>query len=120
MAGVKFITRKVKGSSLIETITAMLIISMVFGMALLIYLNVYKANGQILRAEAAIALQDAWAETERSKDFTNRSWKFDDFVLYREINPSTDNKDLLVIKFEIRNKEAKLLSERKFLKYVAQ
>jgi len=97
----------------------MIIISMVFGMAIMIYLNIYKANGQSLKTEAAIVLQDAWANTERAQAYTNGSWQYGDFVVSREVTPMSSD-ELLMIRFEMRDDHLKLVAERKFLKYVAQ
>lgn len=115
----KFWQHKAAGSSLIETITAMIIISMVFAMAVTIYLNVYKSNGQFRKMQADLAIDDRWVETQQANDYTEKSWPYETFTLFRLALPAADSKELRVIRFEIRDEDGRLLAERKFLRYVA-
>lgn len=106
--------KRLRASSMIETITAMLIIMMVFGFATIIFLHVYRTGNMSQRMEAAIKLQDVWAMTKHQKEFTDREWIDDDFSVVRKVLPYSGSERLVLIQIEVYRKETSL-ALRKFL-----
>lgn len=108
-------SRSVKSSSIIEVTTAMIIISMVFGLAIVIYLNLQRAGVSSQRLYARIKLETVFSETNRLKKYETREVSFEDVVIYQKVD-RIDN-GLLSISLEARDDRGKLIAEQKHFVY---
>jgi hypothetical protein len=93
----------------------MIIISMVFGLAITIYLNLQRSGISSQRLEARIKLETVFSETNRLRKYETREVKFEDVVVYQKVD-RTDN-GLLFIVLEARNEQGKLIAEQKHFVY---
>lgn len=77
--------KKLKGSTLVEVIVAMVIILTCMGIAMSIFLNVSRDMNEELRILAEIRIHALATETNRAKDYTDTSVDFDNMKLQRNI-----------------------------------
>src|SRR6188768_2103292 len=125
MAGMKNLKRllriTVRASSLIEVITAMVIISMVFSMASIIFLNVQKTGLSKRKLEAMMILDETFTESVRTNQYVTREVSYTDEIrIYQEVRPSRLSNLLLVVVLEARDRDGKLVAEQKHLLHVAE
>lgn len=111
----RFILQRVRASSLIEVIAAMLILSMVFGLAIVIYLNVQRSGVSARKLICIVRLEAAFAETEQQRTFTSREWQYDDLTVYQEVKQ--DSAGLTVVILEGRDPAGKLVATKKHMVY---
>lgn len=108
-------SRRVKSSSIIEVTTAMIIISMVFGLAIIIYLNLQRTGISSQRLSARIELEAVFAETSRLKKFETREVNFESIVVYQKVERADNG--LVNIALEARDEQGKLIAEQKYFVY---
>jgi len=109
---------RLKASSLIEVTVALVIISMIFTIAITIYLNVQRSGFSTGKLLHNVMLDDAYNETMKARDYTSKEIQYDEVTLFRDVKRSDLNKNLIMLKLELRNTDGALLAERKYLLYV--
>jgi hypothetical protein len=108
-------SHRVRSSSIIEVTTAMIIISMVFGLAIVIYLNLQRTGVFSQRLSARIKLESVFSETNRLKKYENRDVNFEDIVIYQKVDNSVSG--FLTVVLEARDEQGKLIAEQKHFVY---
>lgn len=108
-------SHRVRSSSIIEVTTAMIIISMVFGLAIIIYLNLQRTGVSSQRLSARIKLETVFSETNRLKKFETREVDFENIVIYQKVERAGNG--LLNIVLEARDEQGKLIAEQKHFIY---
>ena len=108
---------KVRGSSLIEVITAMIIIGIVFAASAVIYLNVISTSFLTIKSVATLHIQEVMIKTELEKKYERGDFQFEDMKVFQEVTP-TDLPEVKLITWEARDESGKVLVIKKKLKYV--
>jgi len=121
MAGLLNIAGKytrVRSSTLIEVTTALIIISVVFVLALNIFMNVQRSGLSARKLSCQMMLDEVYLGSVREKKYPPRHETFGDIVVYQEVKPREYG--LLQIMLEARDQEGKVLAEQKHLLYVPE
>jgi hypothetical protein len=121
MAGMTnfFVRSRLRASSMIEVTTALIIISVIFSLAISIYLNVQRSGFSSGKIMYAMMLDEVYSVMEETGDTENREFVYDEVSIYQETSMHPSNPSLLIVRIGARNAEGKLLIEKKYLKYVA-
>lgn len=109
---------RVRASSLVEVTTAIVVISMVFSLAIMIYLNVQKSGLTAQRMAGVYKIDDVLTETIKTGMYQSRQVSFDTHTVYQDVAVSPDVPGLLVVRLEARDENGKVVAERKRLFYV--
>jgi hypothetical protein len=109
------LSTRLRASSLIEVTVALVIISMIFTMALVIYLNVQRSGFSGRKLQNSVLLDEAYNELMKTREFKSKESRYDDVTLFQSVE--RNDSGLVLLRFEIRNEDGKLLSERKYLVY---
>jgi hypothetical protein len=112
------IFRKVVSSTLIEVITALIIISTVFSLAIIIYLNVQRSGLSAKRLTCNMLMDDVYTSTLRTKKYVSSQSDYENIIVYQEVSAWGTGDGLLIVRLEARDTEGKLLAEQKHLVYV--
>lgn len=80
---------KLKGGTLIEVILASLIISIVFGISLLIYLNIINKNNSISQTRAKWLVQNEMNNLKHHSVLNLETKNFDNITITKEVLPYT-------------------------------
>ena len=83
----KITNTSLKGSSIVETITALLIIVISFGAGMSIYLNIITNEQTISKTKANIILETMMAETIEQKRYLDETLQLHGLVIERTILP---------------------------------
>jgi hypothetical protein len=85
MAGVEQKNR-IKASSLFETIVALMVIMIVFGIAMTIYVNVMKNSSSLAELKASLRLEEIARETKDGKKYFNESFETEGVQIEKKIS----------------------------------
>lgn len=110
---------RLKGSTLIESIVATVIIMFCFSAVTTIYVNVFGVNDHTRKFNGQMILKSTALKVKAEKDFLDRTFKVDELTVEKTISKygeSTDaNEQLWLLKLKLFDSNKKLLSEYKEL-----
>jgi hypothetical protein len=109
--------KRVDASTLIEVTIALIIISMIFGFATVIFLNVQRTGFSVSKVSNYIVLDEVWAKMNAGGDFTSKEYQVANGTIFQSVEQHPENEHLFVIRLELRNQEGKVLAEKKYIKY---
>lgn len=109
---------RLKASSLIEVTVALVIISLIFTVAITIYLNVQRSGFSTGKLMHNVLLDDAYNQAVTSKKFVDKEIQYKDVTVFQSVIRKDDNKNLVTLRLELRNTDGVLLGERKYILYV--
>jgi hypothetical protein len=110
MAGIIFF--KLKGSSLMEAIVAMVISSAIFIIALSIYIKVNDYSYKNSEINSILILDDVAIETKKSKTFFDEDIDKGAIIVKKQISKYNNKENLILLHLEAVTKEQKVLSSR--------
>lgn len=113
----KLCNAKVSGSSLIEVITAVVIISIVFTIASVVYLNVQRSSFSAKKLRASIMVNELIISTLKENRYEPLQQESGEFILYQTVDLYAGNRNLKVLIVEARDESGKLIAQRKKLIY---
>jgi len=104
-----FIRKKLVASTLIEVIIAMSILMTVFGIAMLIFLNLESYNGNRERIRAQVLMQSILQKNIASHEYEDSESEWGHLHIEQTVTVQNDSGTLLLIEQEARNKKNGLL-----------
>lgn len=107
--------KKIKGSSLIEIVVGLVIISIVFTMSVMVYVNLSTGKTSATKVIYIAYLKDYIATTKKNKEYFNEKLEIEKGYLQRTIEEISKN--VILLKIEIRNSENKLIDDHQELIY---
>jgi hypothetical protein len=111
MAGIKL--KKVSGASLIEVLTATVILVIILTISTFLFLRVTTSTYTLQKIKAELVLNSALIELKKNQKFFNEEWETESFSIEKNISKYRDAEDLLMIELKAFDKEGKLLVEKK-------
>ena len=109
----KIFKKKIKGSTLIEVLVAMVIVLVVYSIAMMIFLNIKRSANTGLKSIALLELDNVVIETKKKFSFIDEDYKTESFVIKKKISPYGKNNDLRVLSVEVVDLAGRLITERK-------
>lgn len=106
---------KLRASSILEVVIAMVIIIVVFGIAMTVFANIFRTSLSEKQLRAQAALQDIFLQNGGpGQIFENRTFPSGDFTISETVTPYGDAKDLVSVKLEAfdQNKESIAVSRK--------
>lgn len=101
---------RLKATSIVESITAMVIILISFGVGMMIYMNVLRSEKLISKAKANLILNQVLGKTIEEKAFKNEKINKGNLRIIRSVSNYPDAPDAYAIKLEAFNmKEESIL-----------
>src|SRR5688500_8721784 len=97
------VKKRVKASSLIEVITALVIISIIFTIAIMIYLNVQRSGFSSRRVLGEIMINEVLVKTLQDKQFDGAEITANEITVYRDVTVHKTSPNLTVLTFEARD-----------------
>lgn len=106
---------KLNASSLLETILALLITMLVFGIASMIYVNVLKSGVSLSGLSHRLMLEKMAEETKQKKTYVSERFTEDNFIVDKTIEPYSLQSGLLLLTISLYDSKETLLEEYKEL-----
>lgn len=111
-------SQRVKASTVLEVVIAMVIIVVVFGIGMMITGNVLRANLSIQHLRAKQILKDELIKAEEEKDPQNATLRIDDIEIERYIIDSTGFEGVRRIYLKAYDRNHQLIAEvQKIIKH---
>jgi len=86
--------KKVRASTLVETIVAMLIITFVFSIGFLIIMNLSKNSNNSLKTKAYFLTNEILVSTKSKKQFFDQDFDFGNITIKRTVSEYQNNEEL--------------------------
>ncbi|MBB3971041.1 hypothetical protein [Mucilaginibacter phyllosphaerae] len=115
MAGKKLkLNGKLKSSSIMEVVIAMVLIIIVFGIAMSIFANVFRTSLSAKQLKAQATFQDIFLTSGPGEVFENRTFQSGDFTISQTVSPYGNTTDLISVQLEAfdQNNESMAVSRR--------
>lgn len=105
------LTKKIKAATLIESLIAMVIVMLCFGIAITVYVNVISSGNQAQKLRSRLLLKKIAVETKQSRVFLDEKITLDEVVVQKKITPYNGMKNLVQMNLKAYSNTEKLLSE---------
>jgi Tfp pilus assembly protein PilV len=92
---------KISASSLVEVIVALIIISIVFGISTMIYINVLNSTYSVKQLQHSMLLKAICEETINKKRYFDETIKSEDITVFKKVTKVTGYDKLLHLHVEI-------------------
>ena len=107
----KLKTYSLKSSTIIETIIALTIILIIFGIATTLFANIMNSTDSIKKIKAKNILESYAYQTVEEKLFFDSNEQVDEFIINRSIIDVTNSNNILKIHFSISTDQKLLICE---------
>jgi len=104
---------KLKASSLFETIVALMVTMLVFGIAMTIYVNVLRNSTSLADFKASLRLEQLAKETKESKRFIDESFEEGNVSIEKRVGKYQNKEGLLLLELEAFDQTKRKLAEHK-------
>lgn len=104
-------------ATLVESIMAVLIISISFSIALFIFINGISSGYQFNTALSDAHIQKIVEDTKQSKSYYDQDYKFKNYSISKRINTMNSYHDIIQLDFTVKNTRNKLLYKRSLYVY---
>lgn len=102
---------KLKGTTLIESLIAMVVVMLCFGIATTVYVNVITSGNQVQKLKSQLLLKKIASETKQNRLFLDKKTSSDEIIVEKKIIQYGGMKNLLQLNLKAYTKNEKLLSE---------
>ena len=109
------LTKKIKASTLIEVLVAMIIIMISFGIAMAIYMNVSLSDHLVQKLKAELLLNETAIETKAANSFIDEKTGSDKISINKTVTSYNGIPELHLLMLEAFDVNGKKISERKEL-----
>lgn len=110
---------RLAASSLIEVITASVLIAIVFGSALLVFLNIAASSGNLQTLKHKQKLQHMATQTILDSSFLSEETLDEEgYIIHKTISTHDSAKDLIVLHLKAVNQQGQLIAEYRRLIYL--
>ncbi len=103
------IRKKIKGSTLIEVLVGVTILSITLGASLMIFVNVTEMNNSNVKTQAYLKVNELAVETAEEKNFTENEYELGTFRIVKTVETYQENNELTKVVFKAFNLKEKLL-----------
>ena len=106
---------KLKGSTLVESLVAMVILVITTGITAMIYVNILESQRGPLKLQANNLLENIAGESKASNNFIDEEIKSGDIRIIKTAKKYSDKKSLLLLELIAFDLNGKLITKRKEL-----
>ena len=99
--------KRFSSATLVETIIALTIILVIFGMTIIILTQTGQTSFSVKKIKAQFLIDQFAAETEQEKSFFNDSKDEDLFTMQKEVIENEIYKNIVIIKFSVLDRNNK-------------
>jgi Tfp pilus assembly protein PilV len=104
--------RRIKASTLVESLIAMVIIVMCLGVGTMIYTNVLNSDKQVVQLKAISVLNTLANQTKTEKNFLDSEQQLNDWKIKKTVNKYEQTQNLYQLSFSVFDTEGHLITSR--------
>lgn len=105
------LTKKIKAATMIESLIAMVVVMLCFGIATTVYVNVISSGNQLLKMKSEFLLRKVALESKRDHLFLDEKITVDEITVQKRVTPYNGSKKLVRLNLQAFGNNEKLLSE---------
>lgn len=111
------LVKKIQASTLIEVITAMIIIMIIFGIAMMIFTNINTTSNTKLKLFAGMHIDKVYEETIKENSFFDEDYQVESIKIEKKIMPYKNNDNIIILQFiAFDNKGKELLNKKELVR----
>ena len=92
------LTKRIEASTLVESLIAMVVVMVSFGVATTVYVNVMSSGNEMQKLKARTLLQKLAVETKQERLFLDTKMTMDGFVVDKKVVAYNSQKHLFLLK----------------------
>lgn len=106
---------KLKASTLIEVLIAMVLVMACFGIGTMIYSNVMRSGNERLKLKAHLAINELAVRSKKEKQFIDEVIKDETLTISKKISPYKQTTDVIVMEITAGDEEGRTIETYKEL-----
>lgn len=106
------VIRKFRASTLVETIVAMLIVTIAFSLALMLMVNISKSSNNSLKTKAYFLANNIWVQTKAEKTYLDQEFIYGNVVIKKTITAHDQIEELFWLNVSAYDDRNHLLFEQ--------
>lgn len=106
------LNHRLKASTLMESLIAMIIIVVCFGVATMIYSNVLDSDKQRQQLKAILVLNEEAIEMKKAKTFLDAEKQISDWVIKKIVKKYPNTENLYTISLSVIDRNGKIIAKR--------
>lgn len=104
--------QKLKASTLVETIVAMLIVTIAFSLALLLMVNIGKNSNNSLKTKAYFLTNNIFVQTKAENTFVDQEYTYGNIFIKKTVKAYENNDELFQLNISAYDKQNHKLFEQ--------
>ena len=112
--------KKIKATSIVESLIAIVLIVIVFGIGMRSYLNVTNSTNLIVENRAALVLRQIAERTKATKQYIDQNFEEQGFNIQQQIRPYENYKKIYLLELKAFDPNQKTCGDYKELLYLNQ
>lgn len=109
------LTHKIKGSSLLETLIAMVVVLVCFSIATMVLVNTMKSDNGRLKLHARLEMNALYIKALEDQDFVDNSTPYEGFTIDKKTEPYQDKPGLYLVSLKAISATGQALGELKHI-----
>lgn len=109
------INQRLKAVSIIETLVAMVILTISLGIAFMIFMNVISNNSVIVKTRAKVIAQEVAQEAIEEERWLNEELEIQNFIIQKKIRPSNNANNLLLLQVTVFKGQEKITTHHQLI-----
>ena len=110
--------QRLKASTIVETLMAIVLISIAFGVGMLVYLNTMSNIPIVREQQVNIALQEVARLTQKEERYINETITHKKFIIERKVKPYPMNRDVYHLHLLAYDTDETIIGEHQELIYI--
>jgi Tfp pilus assembly protein PilE len=106
------LTKRIAAHTLVETIISMAIVMFVFGIAMMIYINVVRTDRIMQRTEVFFKINEILFEAKQTRNYTDKQFEFDTFEIHQKVEAYSGCKNIKKLTVLAVDVDGKLIAEK--------
>ena len=111
---------KLKASTLIEVLVAMVIISISFAIGLAVITNVINSSNQKQKLDAFLLADSVAVQTIKEERYFDENYEFENFNLVKTVHQHQKNNNLEIIQIAVFDKTKKKILTKKWIQFTQE
>jgi Tfp pilus assembly protein PilE len=106
------LAKRISAHTLVETIISMAIVMFVFGIAMMIYINVVRTDRIMQKTEVFFKINETLFKAKQTRDFTEKQFDFKTFEIHQKVEAYSGCKNIKKLTVLAVDIDGKLIAEK--------
>lgn len=103
---------------MVETLTAMVLITISFGIIVIVYLNTIVHSPTVIQQKAIFILEEVAQSTKREARYISEDFEYKNFLITRDVQPYAKKDGVYQLQLIAKNRDEQILANYQELLYL--